>query len=545
MNYKQNYLNLGAILAEAVSKAPNHLYARYLKDGEREEVCLYFEQIYSKAQGLAAYLQSQIKQGARVILLFNSGLEFLIAFWGCILGGFIAVPANTPRDERSWRRIVNLIKDAQAELVLTTEDFAENPYLSIVRISLVNYHDSYLGYSFTRPNLHSDHIAFLQYTSGSTADPKGVIITHDNVIHNAKMIATALNAVHEGLNLVSWLPHYHDMGLLGCIITPALYQSTLTFMSPLHFLQRPARWLKAISRYQARVSVGPNFAYRLCTKKIKAHELEGIDLSTWTIALNGAEPVYEKTLEQFADAFAAYGFRKQSFFPTYGLAEATLFVSGGPTTETPKTMSMVVDNHSKTYVSCGKPGLGLSLAIIDPETNQSLVDNQVGEICISGTNVTQGYWRRPELNHNLFIDLAGRVFLKTGDLGFIKEGELYVCGRSKDLIIIRGRNIHAHDLEQSAIDCHSLLKAGIVAFGVTRDELEEVVLLVEMRPNTYHNDLCEVRKVVLETLLSEHGIEAQVVFIAKGSLLKTSSGKLKRAQCKQLYLAGALDVIGK
>jgi acyl-CoA synthetase (AMP-forming)/AMP-acid ligase II len=562
--------NLADTLVNAIQENPNNIYARFLVDGEQQEELLRFNDLLHQATALAATMQQRFAVGTRAILLFNTGLEFIISFWACVLGGFIAVPVPAPRDERSIQRLLALNKNAQPDILLTTtvleQKIAAYPSFATVfdrsGIFLVEHNEINNNFRFTAPHLKPEAPVFLQYTSGSTGEQKGVIITHRNMMHNAKMIADVASpegaAQLKNENLVSWLPHYHDMGLIGCIIVPALYQCTATIMSPLMFLQRPVRWLRAITRYKAAFSAAPNFGYSLCAKKIKEQDLIGLDLQHWSFALNGAEPVRAETLEQFYQKFAAVGFRQETFYPSYGLAEATVFVTGGLREASPKQITVNVHDlyekgrvvisssaPSQTLISCGKPGLGLCLAIIDPQKNTQLDEDLIGEIVICGDNVTSGYWQREDLNPALFITRQGKKFLKTGDLGFVHQGELYVTGRVKDLIIIRGRNLQPHDLEQSVEASDELIReGGVVSFAIDSIDKEQVIVLVEVPANTDLLQIDRIKRIILERLLHDHGIEAEIKFIPRGSIFKTSSGKLQRSQCKDFYLAGKMMIIG-
>ena len=535
---------LSQILLNNLNKYDDSIYTRYLVDGENQAEILTFSDLLLKSQNLAAQLQQKFPPFTRAILLFNSGLEFIIAFWACVLGGFIAVPVNSGRDERSLQRLNGLISDATPEILLTTQAYAQKISFPTDGIFLVDHRTNHAGPSFISPNLQPDDPVFLQYTSGSTGTPKGVIITHRNLIQNIKMIAKATSVRGCGTlkneELVSWLPHYHDMGLIGTLITPALYHFTVTLMSPQIFIQRPVRWLKAISNYKATSSVAPNFGYSLCTKKIKEEELIGIDLQHWTLALNGAEPINTSTIDLFYQRFSSLGFQRAVIYPTYGLAEATLFVSGG----TRENEAKQISKNNQNYISCGKPGLGLELSIIDLNTQAELPEESIGEIVIHGDNVTSGYWKNEKLNQNLFIAMRGKKFLKTGDLGFIQHDELYITGRLKDLIIIRGRNLYPHDIERLAEKSHAFIKEGsTAAFSISMHETEEVILLVEVQSNIKTNILLELKQVILSDVAKELGIQLLIQFVAKGSLFKTSSGKLQRFKCKSSYLNHEMSLV--
>lgn len=562
--------SIAEVLLNQVSLVKDKIYARYLKDGEDDQELISFAELFHRSSALTVKLQKSIPQGSRIILVFNSGLEFIIAFWACVLGGFVAVPVNPPRDGTSTLRLMALAKDADAYCLLTTQHYAD-------KINAVDLQDQGFdpkqififddklidvkNHEFIIPRINPDDPVFLQYTSGSTGLPKGVVINHKNVIQNIKMLEHAFNMNGKldlkQEHLIGWLPHYHDMGLIGCIIFPALSAFTVTMMSPLMFLQRPIRWLKAISKYRGTISYSPNFGYNLCVQKIKENDIKELDLSHWEIAVNGAEPVKAETLEKFYQKFSVAGFRREAFFPAYGMAEATLMLTGVDRLSVPNTIKVDKDQllhkgevriseseTAQTFVSCGKPGVDLDISILNPLTLEELSNNKVGEICVSGENITQGYWQHEELNNEIYVNIRDKRYLKTGDLGFIYNEELYVTGRLKDVIILRGRNIYPHDLEKSTEESHELIKErSVVAFSIDDIETEQIVVMIEAPSNLDAKVKVDIKRAISAKLMQDHDVEVCIALVKKGSILKTSSGKLQRSACKNLYLNNQVSLI--
>ncbi|HEV7786800.1 MAG TPA: fatty acyl-AMP ligase, partial [Thermoanaerobaculia bacterium] len=404
-----------------------------------------------RALAIAARLQELGGAGQRALLLYPPGLEFVAAFLGCLYGGVVAVPAYPPTSERTLPRLLAIAQDARPVLALTTS--ARLDKLQTLAARLPGF-DSLawvetdriaadLAGAWRDPQPGPDTLAFLQYTSGSTAAPKGVMVSHGNLFHNEEMIRRAFGQSADSV-IVGWLPLYHDMGLIGNVLQPLYLGAHCILQTPATFLQRPLSWLAAISRYRATTSGAPNFAYDLCVRRIGAEQRAGLDLASWEVAFNGAEPVRPDTLERFAAAFAPQGFRRKAFYPCYGLAEATLFVSGGGKGALP----VVEAAGARGLVGCGRPWMDQRLAVVDPESGRPVSDGQEGEIWISGPSVAQGYWGQPEATERDFrarlagdpADAGEGPFLRTGDLGFLRGGELFVTGRLKDLIIVRGRN---------------------------------------------------------------------------------------------------------
>lgn len=549
---------------------PIQLAFTFLEDGETESASLTYRELDRHSRAIAVQLQSLGITGKRALLLYPPGLDYVAAFWGCLYAGVVAVPAYPPRNQRNTSRILAMVADAQAAIALTT-----TALVSKVRSLLTAKTDSdFLQWlttnnlatgiedSWQAPLIEGDTLAFLQYTSGSTDIPKGVMLSHGNLLHNAA--ATYQLMEHSSASkFVSWLPAYHDMGLIGGILQPLYGGFPCILMPPAAFLQRPYQWLKAISHYRGTTSGGPNFAYQLCTDKVTPEQRQTLDLSSWSVAFNGAEPVRQETLERFAGAFAPCGFRQAAFYPCYGLAEATLLVTGGRKADPPivKTVegsdlerNQAIDadvekRDSRPLVSCGLTLPEQQVVIVHPETLTRCLPNEVGEIWVSGPSMGHGYWQRPEETAQTFsaylLDTGEGPFLRTGDLGFLHNGDLLITGRAKDLIIIRGRNLYPQDIELTVERSHPALRAGSgAAFSVEVGNQERLVVVqeVEFRQQP---DIEEVAGAVRQAVAEAHEVQVfTVVLIKPGSILKTSSGKIQRRACRAAFLTRTLDVLG-
>ena len=542
----------------------------FLIDGEADEATLTYSALDREARAIGAMLQDQLAAGQRALLLYPPGLPYITAFFGCLYAGVVAVPAYPPRHHRHLSRLHTVAADAQAVAVLTTAPalakmragLAEVPGLAGLRWITTDGPGGGLWESWREPEITGETLAFLQYTSGSTAAPKGVMVSHANLLHNMGLIQAAFGLTGQS-DIVSWLPLYHDMGLIGNLLQALYLGAPCTLLSPAAFLQRPLRWLQAISRHRAAFSGGPNFAYDLCVDRIAPEQRAGLDLSSWATAFNGAEPVRAETLERFARAFAPCGFRREACRPVYGLAEATLFVSGklrGDAAPAHSFQAAALERHQaiaaapadearRVLVSCGQAPPGLRLVIADPELLVPCPPGQVGEIWVAGESVTQGYWNRGEETDHTFrayLVITGEgPFLRTGDLGFIRDGELFVTGRLKDLLIIRGRNHYPQDIELTARRCHTALTSGMgAAFTFEVGGEERLVILLEVDRHLRSRQAGEVIAAVRQALAEDHDLEADsIVLVKTGGLRKTSSGKIQRHLCRQEFLSGGLEVV--
>ncbi|ELP53462.1 AMP-binding enzyme family protein [Microcystis aeruginosa TAIHU98] len=544
----------------------------FLANGETETARLTYQQLDQKAKALAAQLQLQMSPGERALLLYPSGEEFIIAFFACLYAGVIAVPVYPPRRNQKLSRLRAITRDAQAKLALTTtsllstieEKFSSDPELVTVPCLATNNIPDEQAENWQKLNLSLEDIAFLQYTSGSTGMPKGVMVSHKNLLHNEKLIASAFGHTTETI-VVGWLPLFHDMGLIGNVLQPIYVGFPSVIMPPEAFIQKPLRWLQAISRYKATSSGGPNFAYELCASKIKPQERENLDLSCWDVAFNGAEPVRAITLEKFANTFADSGFEREAFYPCYGMAETTLFVSGGIKSQSPVIEAVdklaLLENSAVTIncqhpnaqllVGCGHAWLSEKIVIVNPESLTECRDGEIGEIWVSSDSVAQGYWNRPGQTEETFkaylADTQVGPFLRTGDLGFLLAGELFITGRLKDLIIVQGRNHYPQDIEATVEKSHLGLRQGCGAvFSVEIAGQERLVVVQEVERSYLRKlDSPAVIEQIIRSVAEEHQLDVYAVALLKtASIPKTSSGKIQRIACRTAFLAGTLDVIG-
>ncbi|MGX4693979.1 fatty acyl-AMP ligase [Streptomyces sp. JNUCC 63] len=563
------------LLTAHASLQPDRTAYRYLVtgdcDGEIQEVS--YGQLARRSQAVAAWLQERGLAGSRAMLLYPPGLEFVSAFLGCLAAGVVAVPGVPPQgrsqNHRALTRMKRLIADADARVILGGREVVgaldalarHLPELDgIARVTTEDIPDDAAD-AWREPDLTADSVAFLQYTSGSTSAPRGVMVTHGNLLHNEQLVTERMGhtpdtiAEHGHEMFVSWLPVYHDMGLIGPVLNTVHLGVTATLFSPLHFLQRPERWLTAITRYRPHTSGGPNFAYELCLKHATPGLLDDLDLSGWKVAFNGAEPVRAATLRRFTETFGAAGFRREALYPCYGLAEATLMVTGGSVDAPPTLLQADASGpHTGTSdaaaVGCGRPGPGLTVVIADPDRQQELPEGEVGEILVAGASVAKGYWRNALATRETFrATLPGREdrFLRTGDLGFLRDGELFVTGRLKDLIVIDGRNHYPQDLELSAELSHPALRPGCTAaFSVDAGtEGEQPVVVAEVTPDAV-GEAEKITDQVRSAIGEAHGLSLrEVVLVDPGTIPKTSSGKIQRRATRAAYLDGTLAVTGE
>ncbi|MDJ0843725.1 fatty acyl-AMP ligase [Crocosphaera sp.] len=566
--------NLVRILERQATEQPSKIAYTFLDRGETEQCALTYEELDKKARELAAILQESKLQGERALLMYSPGIDFIIAFFACLYAGVIAVPIYPPRRNQSLDRLKAIIDDCQAKEVLTTSTIKHNLENSITRYRELEGRFNWIATDelprrinadqFQPITIAQDDLAFLQYTSGSTGNPKGVMVSHGNLVHNQKMIQQAFGHT-ERSKVVGWLPLFHDMGLIGNVLQPLYMGIPCTLMSPVDFLQKPYRWLKAISESQATTSGGPNFAYELCIRKITDEQIGTLDLSSWQVAFTGAEPIRSQTLEAFAEKFAPCGFRKEAFYPCYGMAEATLFITGGLSFKAPQYKTVdekaleenkVIEVHtsaasSRTLVSCGHEWSGQQVKIVNPDTLIECDDHQVGEIWVSGPSVAQGYWQQPQKTEETFnaylSDTQEGPFLRTGDLGFLSsDKELFVTGRLKDVIIIRGRNHYPQDIELTVEQSHPALREGCGAAFVLGDVGNERLIIVQEIERTYLRKLnqIEVKRAIREAVAKHHGLQAhEIMLIRTATIPKTSSGKIQRYRCKEQFLSERLDYL--
>ena len=564
--------NLVEQLRYWASAVPETTAFRFLGRDEDEPQTLTFSGLDKRAKAIAARLTAMGFAGQRALLLYPPGLDFIEAFVACHYAGVIPVPAYPPRRNRNMMRINSISNDAQAAVALTVKSVSSRSDSSIGdahslrRIQWLPTEDipDELEGDWVKPRIERDSIGLIQYTSGSTGNPKGVVLTHDAIMANCEMIAHYFGLSRERRSAVSWLPTYHDMGLVGGVLTPIFFGMEISFMSPVTFLTRPLRWLKAISDYGAAVSGGPNFAYRWCTMKIKPEECENLDLSSWKVAFNGAEPVRADVMAEFTRKFEPYGFRQKNHYPCYGMAETTLIVTGGSPEEPPVIRSfdktklsnyeveLVSSDHqnSTELVGAGQVCPIEQVIIVDPEKRKRLKDNEIGEIWIDSPSSGVGYWNKPKESTETFecrlADDDGRRYLRSGDLGFFHEGELFVTGRLKDMIIIRGVNRYPQDIEATVENCDERLRSGgAAAFAVDHWDREHLVVVCEVerrRGSNWEPLVNKIRKSVTnDTELPPDAI----VLVKHNSVPKTSSGKVQRHACRREFMEGTLKVIAQ
>lgn len=558
------------------SVQPNDVAFVYLTDKARNEKRMTYGELDYRCRQVATWLQKHDMRGKRALLLYPPGLEFIVGFYGCLYAGATAIPVYPPRLNRSMHRIQSIAENAEASLALSTREVIDQvkniindtPLLASIPWKATNDFGDEFEENWIDPQLDSNEIAFLQYTSGSTGTPKGVILSHGNMIHNSMLISAGFEHTRSNSG-VFWLPSYHDMGLIGGVIQPVFCGCPNVMMAPLTFLTRPFFWLEMISKYHATTSGGPNFAYDLCVKMVKDSQVEALNLSSWKVAFNGAEPVQAQTLDSFAKKFEKCGFKYEAFYPCFGLAEGTLIVTGGtrdkPPVVTPvdadalaagKAVKCAADSPRAHFlVSSGRTILGQRLAIVDPVKLIERQDGEVGEIWTKSDSVAKGYWRNEEETERCFhariADTNEGPFLRTGDLGFVLEGELYVTGRIKDMMIIRGVNVYPQDVELTAqkVSPDLALNSG-GAFLVGDEKNGRLVLVQEVErrfnPEKEPAKCAQIISDIRKQIALEHELSIGViVLIRKGTLPKTSSGKVQRHACREEYLAGTLTALAR
>ncbi|NIF18293.1 non-ribosomal peptide synthetase [Pantoea sp. Cy-639] len=547
-------------LVQRAARTPDQVALRFLADAPGEQAVLSYRDLDQRARTIAVALQAQAGFGERAVLLFPSGPDYVAAFFGCLYAGVIAVPAYPPESSRQHHqeRLLSIIDDAEPRLLLTVEALCDSLQGlggdKAPGLLAVDGLDPCLAGQWQPPLLAADDIAFLQYTSGSTALPKGVQVSHGNLVANEQLIRHGFGIdLNPDDVIVSWLPLYHDMGLIGGLLQPIFSGVPCVLMSPGYFLARPLRWLQAISEYGGTISGGPDFAYRLCSERVSDAALAGLDLSRWRVAYSGSEPIRQDSLSTFAAKFAACGFAADSFFASYGLAEATLFVSGSRRGQGIGALALDAEalagnraepGQGSVLMSCGYPQPGHTVRIVEPGRQLSLGDNQVGEIWAAGPSIALGYWRNPEASARTFVERDGQTWLRTGDLGFLRDGEVFVTGRLKDMLIVRGQNLYPQDLEKTLEREVEVLRKGRVAVFAVDDQGEEGIgVAVEISRNVQKAVEPRVLIDTLRRVIADacRQAPAAVLLLNPGALPKTSSGKLQRSACRLRMGDGSLD----
>jgi 7-keto-8-aminopelargonate synthetase-like enzyme/acyl-CoA synthetase (AMP-forming)/AMP-acid ligase II/acyl carrier protein len=561
--------NLVELLRWRARHQPDQRAFTFLLDGETTAEHLTYAALDRQARTIAAHLQRVSDPGDRALLLYPTGLPYIAAFFGCLYAGVIAVPAYPPTRRRSLSRLRTMLAEAQPACALTTSalqaEIVKHDVEQTLRTSLGWLAtDALVPGAWQEPSVTGDTLAFLQYTSGSTASPRGVMVSHGNVLHNERLMRDAFRHA-ENTVVVGWVPLYHDMGLIGNVLHAVYLGVPSILMAPLAFLQKPVRWLRAITRYRATTSCAPNFGYKLCVRTITREQRVGLDLSSWAVAISGAEPVQADSLQRFGAAFASCGFRREAFYPCYGLAEATLFVSGVKRGATPVVhvvdaraleqhrVSPVVRDHrdGQPIVSCGQPAGDQRVVVVDPVTCRPCAADRVGELWVAGASVAGGYWQRPEETAETFravlADTGAGPFLRTGDLGFVLDGEVCITGRLKDLLILRGQNHYPHDIEWTVERSHRALRPGSgAAFTVDVEGEEQLIVAQEVERGALRTvDVEAVAWAIRRAVAERHALQVHaVVLLGPRTLPRTSSGKVRRHACRAAFVAGRLDHVG-
>lgn len=571
MKHHQFSTWLDALQYQAES-VPDKIAFTFLGESGEELARLTFFDLYMKARSMASIIEDHCQPGERVLLLYPPGLDYVLAFYGCLFAGVVAVPLYSPQNKRKLELIDSIALDCDATLALTTRRYEEKlnegalassgpverlRWLSTDTFDLPHVNDQ------KKNSIVPETVAYLQYTSGSTSIPKGVILRHDTTLRHSEELSMLWDTAPASV-LVSWLPHFHDLGQVFSVLQPVYMGFSCVLIAPASFMKQPLVWLQAISKYRATHSAAPDFAYRLCASKVTPEEKRLLDLASWKTAVNGAEPVRSETISEFYRSFRECGFTETTHCPSYGLAEATLVVTANGNRHRPKMITCdseqlsrnIVEvavpekNHTRTLVGNGCTVLNTHVAIVDPLTHTRCKNNSVGEIWVSGPGVASGYWMNDKASATTFRGSVkgendGHAYLRTGDLGFMLDKELFITGRIKDLIVVRGTNHYPQDIEYSVESVHNVLKKGhCAAFSVDVDGEEEVVVVAEReRYFSEHVDYEALVEKVRSVVARDHGIALYgVVIVRPGSIPKTTSGKIQRQKCKREWLSGALSV---
>ena len=573
LSVSQKLITLIDLLRYRADRQPERLAYQFLEDGKAEAASYTYQQLDQHARAIAARLQQA--KGERALLLYPQGVEVMAAFWGCLYAGVIAIPVPPPdagRMKRALPRLLEIVKDADASLVLSNQriidllknnqdvvspQFAQMTWLNTEQIDL------HLAEQWQDPQVDQHGLAYLQYTSGSTSVPKGVMLSHKNLMHHSAYLQRACGYTPDGAT-VTWMPYFHDYGLVEGLIQPLYTGVPCYVMSPLAFVKRPQRWLEAISKYRATHSQAPNFAYDQCVRRVKPAKREGLDLSCWQAAGNAAEPINPRVMGEFLEAYAPHGFRWTTFAPAYGLAEATLLVSSKRVGTEPVIFSLNATALEKGYiapvqddalqrdiVSCGQLVCETEVIIANPDTLTRCDHNEVGEIWVADPGVASGYWQRVDATEETFsarLKAKPQIgpYLRTGDLGFMRAGELYITGRIKDLIIIRGANHYPQDIEWTVQQLHPALRPNYGAAFSIIDEGEERLVVVQEVERQHQLTLAadDILADIRQAIAEAHELQVSAIALVKsGNVLKTSSGKIQRRACRDHFLAGTLEVI--
>ncbi len=562
------------IIRKRADLEPEKVVYRFLEDGLTESETFTFGMLDRRSKALGAALQQHAAKGDRVLLLFPAGLKYVAAIFSCFYSGMIAVPAYPPRRNRNLGRVLSIVEDAGAKTALVTRqvyddisrNFNDHSILNNMNWVIYEDVDDEQASAWKETEVLPGDVALLQYTSGSTGNPKGVMLTQLNLLYNSEYIRLTFEFTKETTIGMNWLPIFHDMGLIGGILQAGFLGAENIGMPPVQFIKTPGRWLQCITRYKATVGGGPNFGYDYCVEKVSEEEKKSLDLSSMKTFYCGAEPVRKKTMDSFVEYFSECGVKATQMYPVYGLAEATLIVTGGYQNQPPVYLHVNKQKLAKNEVEpvqhgeknavlltgVGKTWLETEVVIVNPETFERAGNNEVGEIWVSGPTVAKGYWNKPEETERTFgayIKSSGEgPFLRTGDLGFFHDNELYIAGRLKDLIIIRGVNHYPSDIEFTVSNSHQdLRKNACAAFSVQKQGEEKLIIVQELERNALRKESYEdVFDSVRKTLSEEHELEAEeIVLIRTGTIPLTSSGKIQRRQTRYDYLSDNLNVVAR
>jgi acyl-CoA synthetase (AMP-forming)/AMP-acid ligase II len=567
-------MSFGAALAFRAEEQPDELAFMLLDQEGEPEQTLTFAEMHRRAQNIAALLLEKMPLTGRALLLFPPGIDYGCALYGCFQAGIVGVSAPPPQPNRLHRtlpRLEAIAVDAEISAVLTTNFireaadsfFKEGPLAEVEWLATDTAPDSG-GVEVVTPDL--GEMAFLQYTSGSTREPRGVMLSHENLLYNSDLVTEHAGHIPNGIRKgLSWLPPYHDMGLIAGVLQPVHSGGLCIVMNPLAVIKRPARWLEAMSRYRVTTSGGPNFAYDLCVRRVDEEVCERIDLSDWEVAFNGAEPIRADTLEAFSKKFGPSGFKREAFLTGFGLAEATLGVTGGKKEEEPKLLEIDAraledgallpptgDGPAKVLVGSGTQLDDMSkVVVVNTDEDRLCRDGEVGEVWYAGPGVAQGYWRDPEETATVFnVTLPGdpdTAYLRTGDLGALVDGELYVVGRIKELIIINGRNIHPHDVEFSAESASPLLRSHCsAAFELEVDGEIRIGIVLEVSPVEKEDDYEEIMAAVRKRVADDLDLPLYWIGLcASGTVPKTTSGKIQRRLSKSMLAEDDMELLAE
>lgn len=560
------------VLYAKAASSPDRIAFRFLSDGEFEDSAISYAELLSRASVIAARLRQHSSPGDRALLLLPSGLSFIESFWACQIAGLVAVPAYPPRNNHNLERLNALVSDCEPSIILCDEALASRELRDLLptlqgSINWLTYEDlkqrefddnaaDSISYTTETADVEitPGHLSFLQYTSGSTGNPKGVMISHGNVMANLEMMRQAYHLDSDS-NSVNWLPLFHDMGLIGAMLLPVYLGSTAVLMPPAAFLQKPVRWLNALTKYRGKATAAPNFAFELLVKSVTAAQLDDLDLSSLNLIVCGSEPIRAETVSEFLGKFSACGLDPAAFYPGFGMAETTVFATGGDwdaltiiknvdaDSLSRNAIKLTEEGRTQQIVATGYTWLDAQLIVCDSYTRERLADGQVGEIWVSGSHVAKGYWNKPELTADAFANyLAGSgegPYFRTGDLGCIIDGQLYIAGRAKDLIIIRGKNHYPQDIEYTVFSCSEHFQEdGCAAFPISTDQGEALVVVQEVKRSARRAiDTEAVTQRIRESIAKNHELTVHaVVLLNPNRLFKTSSGKIQRSACKQAYV---------